>query len=138
MARFQGNNPVMILNSVDLNPYFIDIEVTNSATEQDTTAGGGAEYSEAAPGLYVITFSGTIELDDAAIVSIFSTMRPGVYSFDFGPNGNTSGNVRFLGNVFLSESSMQGQSVEKTPVSFTFNARSTGTPTEDPFNGGAY
>lgn len=137
MAEYNGNNAYLAIDGVVLGAYFQELELSPSIASVDTTAGAGTEHMKRAPGLRDTSASATIVYDDGAIGSYIQRLRPGLHTFDYGPEGNVAGKPRHQ-QTFIVTDAPHRVTVGKSLVVFTLSLEAAAAPTIDMYNGGVF
>lgn len=138
MTSLNGNNPYLLMNSIDVRTKWkhIQLEATNSSVT--VTAGSGRTHVQRAAGLNDTTISITLAYDSAGVSSYIATLQRGnIIPIEYGPESNVSGKPRHLQNFIIESISME-EDVEKNEMVFDISGSGADAPTYDMYSGAVY
>jgi hypothetical protein len=137
MATLSGNNVHLVIGGTTVTAYFTDVELSPSVESVDVTAGGGREHRQRNVGLGDTGMTITLVYDAANIQTYIQKLKPGLYTVEYGPEGNTVGKPKHIQDFILTGAPFS-VSVEKSKVAFQLSFEAAEAPTFDMFNGAVY
>lgn len=130
MARVHGKNQYLKLASTTVSGQMNTIDVDLTGTASDST-GFGADAEEFIAGLAGGTISASGFYDDASAAALLAMPNTTV-SFEYGPEGNGSGDPKISGNCVVT-SVKPGGGVRDT-LALSISATITGEPAVGTFS----
>ncbi len=77
MATYADNTVFLKIDSVEVDAYFVDVDLTGSNSPVDTTAGSGTDWNMRAPGLNDASINITLMYDVSAVQTYIQKIAPG-------------------------------------------------------------
>lgn len=137
MATYNGNDLYLKIGSVAVSAYFKEVELSPSIESVDITTGSGTDHRMRAAGLEDTSLTATLVYDAADIQTYIQSLKPGVYTVEFAPEGNTTGKPKHIQSFILTQAPF-GVSVEKSEVAFQLTFEAAAAPTYNMFAGAVY
>jgi hypothetical protein len=122
---------------VVVDAYFKSVELTPSLESVDVTAGSGTAHRERNEGLADHSLTATIVYDTGNIQTYIQSIKPGTYTVEFGPEGNTTGKPKHIQSFILTEAPFSVE-VEKTEVAFQLSFEAAAAPSYSMFDGAVW
>lgn len=140
MAEFNGNNPYLTMNGVDVTARWREIEVNMKFNDIDVSAGAGIVWEKHAAGL--ANWEGKIILvyDDTQAATDFAALWTANHEVEviYGPEGNTAGKPCHQQDVVIIGMTGPKQVYNKPLVMIEFDIRSRDEPTKNIFEGDTF
>ena len=131
MAQYNGNNPYLKFDAVDVAAYFVSVSTDFGGSSVDITAGAGRSHVQRAGGLRDYSMSVTLTYDADSVNTYITKLQPQqIVEVEYGPEGNTTGKPRHL-QKFVVDSVSVPQSVKKDHVTFEIKLSGADEPTAD-------
>lgn len=138
MAQFNGNNPYLKFDAVDVGAYFVSVNPEFGGGSVDITAGAGRSHVQRAGGLRDYSMSVTLTYDADNVNTYIAKLRPQqVIEVEYGPEGNAVGQPRHK-QKFVVDSVSHTQDVKKSHVTFEIKLSGADEPTADMMAGDVF
>jgi len=139
MATYNGNNMYLLVDSVDMSPYWSqEISFTESNATQEVTSGANQSHVQRAGGLDDTAGEFFIVLDSDDLQNYVDHLKPGVVvNATYGPEGSDTGKPKFQGDVIFS-SVGHAVNIAKNLVGFSVSMQGADTPTSRIHNGDTF
>lgn len=137
MAAFNGNNAYLAIDNTSVNAYWVELELEPSIETVDVTAGSGTTHRQRSGGLEDHTASCVIIYDDTNLSTYIQRLRPGLHTFDYGPEGNAAGKPRHTQQFYVTKAPHK-VTVEKDRVVFTLSLEAAAAPTNNMYAGAVW
>ena len=134
---FNGNGAYIKIDSVVVDAYFKKFELTPSVESVDVTAGSGTNHRQRAEGLADHSATLTVVYEAGAVQTYIQTLKPGLHTVEYGPEGNVTGKPKHVQEFILTEAPVS-QDVEKGEVLFQCSFEAADEPTYDMYDGAVW
>jgi hypothetical protein len=119
MAFQAGRSAHFSLDGTDISGYLDSLSFSRDVATAETTNFGSSGNAEYVVGIESATISGSGSFDPTQDAALAATLDQAVVAWIYGPYGNTSGNVKYNGNAFVTNYSVEGGVGDKVSFSFT-------------------
>ncbi len=138
MATYADNTVFLKIDSVEVDAYFVDVDLTGSNSPVDTTAGSGTDWNMRAPGLNDASINITLMYDVSAVQTYIQKIAPGArVTIEYGSEDAVSGKPRHV-QEFIISSNQHGLTVGKDAVKFSITGDGADAPSVNMYAGGVY
>ena len=138
MATYNGNNYYLLLDSVDVSSFTVNLAVDPGNSDQDITAGAGTTHVKRALGLDDYSIKFTLMYDSASLSTYIQKLKPGAtVVIEAGIEGHTAGMPRHVQSCLISKSGVATE-VTKSAVMFECEAKGADAPSTNMFAGATY
>lgn len=138
MARLNGNGYFVSFDGVDLSAHTGEDTLKVSNEDVDVTAGANKTHVEIAGGLDSTSGDLMIAYEVGSVSGYIQKLKPGLIgTFEFGPEGNTSGKPRHVQSMKVNSVEISQDSKKKF-VMFTLSLVGAEAPSVNMFAGGVY
>ena len=138
MASYADNDIYLSIDGVVVTAYFKNVTLSPSNSAVDTTAGGGTDHVERAPGLDDTSISIELAYDAADVQTYIQKIgRHKQVSIEYGPEGAVSGKPWHV-QEFVITGAPHTVNVDKSAVVFSISGDAAAAPSVDMYTGGVY
>ena len=135
MAVYQDNSYFFSSDGTNLSSYVIEVTLTPTIDEKETTAGSGTDHKTRGEGLYDHSISFRIKADASAGYSL--ALLKGLHTIIYGEQGNAVGKPKHV-QPFILNTQPHTTNVDKEMMVFTVSGNAASAPTTDMYNGGVW
>lgn len=137
MASYNGNGIYLTIDGLDVSAQFKSVTIEPTIESVDTTRGANTSHRQRNEGLRDTAFSCSLGYDTALVPTWITTLRPGLHTIVFGPEGNAAGKPKHQQNFITTEAPLE-ITVEKDEVVFEIAGEAADAPVFDMYAGATF
>lgn len=128
---YSGNSIFLSVDGVDISSHWVDVELTPSQEEADTTHGSGVTHRTRNVGLKDHKIKITVAYDETAIQTVLAAVKVGQHTIIYGPEGNGTGKPKHQQVFNFMSAPHKIDAEKKNLIVFTVDGNAAAAPVYD-------